>query len=294
MAILPFLSAPEDSLLARELYAGFIHGLRNIPSIRFMTGSSLERQLRDRPVRDVVKSPTTIAKFAQDSGSTAVVGGLVQRPDSGGVEVALVVYIQDEQGFSTIENRWYRDEEAARAEAAGLARTLTHPRNLTSADAAFFYSMIVPGAGQFSLGKWKHGAFFLALTGAAVAYRATIPNADAFRLRATDFTKQFDWNDQAYRYYAFGVEVSAAEYDALLSEARGHSIRAANERRRTRVRRERATVFLIGSWLLNIVDSLLVSRRNPDTAPFFSLAESISRETGEPLLRLQLTWPISP
>ena len=53
-------------------------------------------------------------------------------------------------------------------------------------------------------------------------------------------------------------------------------------------------MFLLGSWLLNIVDALLVSHRDPDTERFFSLAESVSIEPARDGIRLRITWPIRP
>jgi hypothetical protein len=294
VSVLPFLSAPGDSALARELYAGFLNGLRTSPSLHYVTGVEMERQLFDNSVLDVVGTPSGISRFAGQSASTAVIGGVLQRPESGGVELALVVYIQDEQDFSAVENKWFPDEQTALAGSADLGRAVSHPKNLTSADTAFFYSMFLPGAGQISVGRWDHGLFFTGLTAAALFYRASAPKPDWFELKPNDFRSTWNWEDQRYHHFAFGKEVTWTEYEVMLADAQARNSEAKKSRAEAQSWKKRGTVILLGSWLLNIVDALLVSHRNPDTGRFFSLAESVSIEPRPDRITLQVTWPIRP
>jgi len=208
--------------------------------------------------------------------------------------MALVVYVQDDQDFSAAERRLFPDTQTALAGSAELARLVSHPKNLTSADTAFFYSMFLPGTGQISVDRWDHGLFFMGLTTAALIYRVSAPEPDWFELKPNDFRTVWDYQDQHWDYFAFGDQVTWTEYETLLAEARLRDVEAAESRAEARSWKKRGTVFLLGSWLLNIVDALLLSHRNPDTGRYFSLAESVSIEPEREGIRLRLTWPIRP
>jgi hypothetical protein len=296
-AFLPFFSAPADSLLARELFDRFLGAVRPSSTVRRLTEEETLRSLADRSIADVVNSPTGIARFAYDAGHAFVVAGLLERPPQGGLNLAALVYVQDDQSFRISEMRWFSDDVAARAGTPELARTITHPRNFTPSDTAFFYSLIAPGAGQFSLGRWKHGLFFSGLTAGSLVYVLTTPEPDRFEVYPEDFRRQYDWRDQSYHYYAFGREVSYAEYEALFREAQIHSKKAREERRAVKIRRNRGTALLIGTWLLNIVDTLLLSQKEADTGPFFSLVQSIEEDPAgrlSPTIGIRVGWRISP
>jgi hypothetical protein len=296
-AFLPFISAPRDSLLAREIFDRFLGAIRPSATVHRLTEEETVRSLRDRAISDVVNSPTDIARFAYDGGHAFVVAGLVERPSRGGLNLAALVYVQDDQSFRISETRWFSDEATARAGTPDLARTISHPRNFTPSDTAFFYSLIAPGAGQFSLGRWKHGLFFSGMAATSLVYMVTTPEPDRFEVSPEDFRRQYDWRDQSYHYFAFGREVTYAEYDAMFREAQVHSTRAREERRRAKVRRNRGTALLIGTWLVNIVDTLLLSQNEANTGPFFSLVQSIREGPSgkpSPSIGIRMGWRISP
>jgi len=275
ITIIPFMGAPGDSLLAGQLYRHFLGGIRTSASIKVVGEQEVSRSLESSRIADVMASTAAMDMYALSSGSAYVLGGVVRRLPDGGLDVAALVYGLDDHALRAVESRRYTDEAAAETDMADLARTISHPRNLTPSDTAFFYSLLLPGAGQASLGRWDHAALCLGLTASLIVYKQAIPTPDPFFIRGDDFVERYDYWERRYRYYVYRQEVSAEEFNEALSLAQEHARHAADERRSVERRQRLTTNLLVVSWLFNIVDTLILSRRKVDGRPFFTLVESL-------------------
>jgi hypothetical protein len=288
VTVLPFLSSPADSTLARQFYRDFLGSIRATRDNLMIPGESetllsLERE----PIGSLVTSTGSLSSFSARTGSAFVIGSAVRRLPDGGVEVGTMVYGREDESLRAVEMRRFDDAGAALSGVVALAGQIAHPRNLTPSDTPFFYSLLLPGAGQASLGRWDHALLSFGFVAGSVVYGMTTPDADPFSIDHGYYRERWDYAAQQYRYYLGLVEVSEDEFNTVFAEAQDHARRALAERRARDVRKRRATAMVAAAWVLNIADTLLLTRRRVDGRPFFALTNSITGRA-EPLPDLQL------
>lgn len=274
VAVLPFVSNPADSTLAQHLYRRFMAQMRSGAFLKVMEADGIRQSLGETDVSDVLKSGHTMGEYAESTNSAFVIGGVIQREASGAVMVTIAVYGQDDSEILMMESRMYTDEASALTGIESLAKKISHPKNLTSYDTAFFYSLLMPGAGQISRGKWGHAALSVGLLSAAVMYGLSTPTPDHYVIPHGRYREEWDEAAYKWRFYVGGTEVNWIEYEIANDADRAHASRALNERRAAERRRERAVGFVIGAWIFNLIDTLLISRRNVEGKPFFDQVES--------------------
>ena len=274
VAILPFICEPADSLLANLLQKRFLAGIRASAFLIVMDSDEIRQSLQETQVTDVLKSGHAMGEYAEETNSAFVIGGVVRREESGGLSVSIIVYGQDDSEIISVESGTYPDEVSALAGVESIARKLSHPRNLTPSDTSFFYSLFLPGSGQISRGRWEHAALSIGLLSAAIVYGLRTPAPDPYTIPEGHFREEWDQDTRIWSFYVGGTEVDWIEYDKAYKAALAHAGRASKQRRAVENRRRRAVGYIIGAWMFNLLDTLLISRRNVDGGPFFDQVES--------------------
>lgn len=288
VTVLPFLSSPADSTLARQLYRDFLGSIQAARRNLMIPGESETIRSLDRePIGSLVTSTGSLSSFSDRTGSAFVIGSALRRLPDGGVEVGTMVYGKEDQSLRAVEMRRFDDPDAAVRGVVALAEHIAHPRNLSPSDTPFFYSLLLPGAGQASLGRWDHAILSLGFVAGSVVYGLSTPDADLFAIDHNYYRERWDYAAQQYRYYLGQVEVTEEEFNAVFAVAQDHARRALSERRARAVRKRRATAMVAAAWVLNIADTLFLTRRRVDGRPFFTLTDSITGRTG-PVPDLQL------
>lgn len=274
VAILPFISEPADSLLAHHLYQRFLAGIRPSAFLIVMDSDVIHQSLQETQASDVVRSGHAMSVYAERNNSAFVIGGVVRREASREIKISTVIYGKDDNKIISVESRTYPDEVSALAGVESLARELSHPRNLTPSDTSFFYSLLLPGSGQISRGEWGHAALSIGLLSAAIIYSLGIPDPDPYTIPQGYLRQEWDYVTRKWSFYVGGIEVDWIEYDKAYISAHARAGRAADQRRAVQSRKSRAVKYILGAWIFNLIDTLLISRREVDGKPFFDQVES--------------------
>jgi|GEM_PF-1051422 len=290
--VLPPVTAGLDSQLIGDLHAALRTGTRVFPSQRLLDTVVTRERLGSRPVRRILSSRTELREFAESSGARFVIGSIFNGSPSGQVEVSLLLYSISEDEIREVQ---YGDWAAAEA-ASGtreLARELTHPRYYSPSDTPFFYSLFVPGLGQFQQGAYAHAAVSSGLVLGALIYQSLIPRPDNFRLDWENYHVQRIADTNEYLYMIGSRVYPEEEFYEILSEARRHNIRAERERREAKISRRQASHLLVGAYIFNLLDTLVLTRRRIDTRSFFLNLEALPGPgTGGTGLQLRLRIPL--
>jgi hypothetical protein len=293
IAVLPFQSSAADSTLAAELYRSFLAGVRPGSFLRLLPPESVDRAVGEGGVRGVLASAWTLQDYASRSGSAFIIGSVVSRTDEGGIELTSAVYAQDDGKVIRVSSQDYGSTGEALAGMDGFARRMSHPRNLTSTDTAFFYSVIVPGLGQLSQGKWKHALASVSLVGLAALYAVTTPDATIYTVPAGRFVIDWDSGLQRWIYTVGGVEYERETFYTVRYDEMRRAERSRRQQRDAETRRDRAKALLVGAWILNVFDTLYLAGRPVDTTRFFQLVSELEPDQDGPLrFSLRLHFPI--
>lgn len=298
MAILPFLSSATDSSFAADYSAAFRKGIRQGNWLRLMERSEGEDGLDRVGLKRMLGSPTSLRDYLRSTSSSFLITGVMSRASEGTVEVSSIIYSRDEGGVVSMEQRSYPDERSARDDAARLGSALSHPSRFVTGDTAFFYSMILPGAGQLSMGRWRWALASVGLLGGSVLYRNSLPDGDPFRYDDSRFQSYREVRDGSflYVYLVDDEEVSQELYEQKMKEDRAHSSMALLDRRRAAARKQEANLYILGAYIFNIMNTLLLSRKDADGQSFFSLVQSLEETPSglAPRTTLQIRLPIRP
>ncbi len=278
IAVLPFQSTAADSTLAAELYRGFLAGIRPLSSLRLLPPATVDWAVGEIGVRGVLASTTALGEYAVRSGSAFVIGGVVSRTGEGAVEVTSAIYAQDDGSVLQVGSQTYDSPSEALADMNRFARRMSHPRNLTSSDTAFFYSVFVPGLGQLSQGNWKHALASASLVGLAALYSASAPPPDLFSIPAGRFSIDWDNGSQQWTYSVGGVAYDQESYYAIRFDEMERAERSLKQRGDAENYRKRARALFLGAWILNVIDTLYLASRPVDSRRFFQLVTEL--ETG--------------
>jgi hypothetical protein len=294
IAVLPFQSTAADSTLAAELYRGFLAGIRPLSSLRLLPPGAVEQAVGATGVRSALANTTALGEYAVRSGSAFVIGGVVSRTEEGAIEVTSAVYAQDDGRVLQVGSQTYDTPSEALDGMDRFARRMSHPRNLTSSDTAFFYSVFVPGLGQLSQGSWKHALVSASLVGLAALYSAAAPEPDFFSVPAGRFS--IDWDDvsEHWRYSVGGVVYDRESYYTIRFDEMKRAERSLGQRREAEDYRKRAKALFVGAWILNVFDTLYLASRPVDSGRFFQLVTGLEPGPSGLLdltLRLRINFP---
>lgn len=279
VTVLPFLSGPADSTLADEVRTGFLLGLR--PGLGLRIEATGAQDLRGPHLKEMLASANALGDYSQDSGSAFLVGGVVHRTPDGGLEVASVVYGQDDQAIRAVVVQTIPQGSPGNA-GNELGRRLSQPRYFSPADTPFFYSLLVPGAGQLSMGYPGHALAAVVMVAAPLAYGLATPDPDPFVIDFGYYVRRWNYITRDYDYYLGGDQVSESIYLEALGIAQDHARAAASERDAAKTRRRVATGLAVLGYVLNVADTLFLSRRRVDASPFFEILD-----------RIELDWSAS-
>jgi len=277
--------------LADRLTTGLRSAVRLSGGQRLSTQEEVTDQLGRRSVRTVLSSVSQLFEFSELGGTSYIIGGKAHIFDDGRVEVSVMLFSRDEKAVHAVESAIFSGEEAAVAGISALTSELTHPRNYAPADTAFFYSLVLPGMGQLNQGEPLHAAISAGAVLAAILYGATTPRSDQFRLNWDSYKAVPVWGTDEYRFMIYDTEVSEEEFYSKLSVDRIRNIRAIDQRRSVENRRKRAGYLLAGAYILNLFDTLILTRRKVETGSFFTrleLVPDLSSPNIDPRLQVRL------
>ncbi len=272
--VLPPLAVGLDSTLTADIHDAIRTGTRVYSTQLLIDKEETAERLGSRQVRQILNSRLTLQEFAETSGARFIIGSLAARNDSGFVEISLLLYNALEDEIREVRfGTWERSDVVAGTRE--LARDLTHPRFYSPADTPFFYSLFIPGLGQFQQGNHAHAALSAGLVAGVLLYQAAIPSPDNYRLKWERYQAQRIFGTNDYLFLIDGRVCAEEDFYAELSEARRHNIRAERERQEAEKRRRRASRMLVGAYVFNLIDTLLLSRRRVDTRTFFLNLEAL-------------------
>ena len=261
--------------LADRLTAGLRSAVRLTNGQRLSTPEEIASQLGRSSVRTVLSSVSELFEFSELGGTPFIIGGRAQILDDGRIEVSVMLFSREEKAVHAVESAIFSDEEAAVAGISALTFELTHPRNYSPADTAFFYSLILPGMGQLNQGEPLHAALSAGAVLAAILYGTTTPRPDQYRLNWDSYQAVPVWGTDVYRFMIYDTEVSEEEFYTRLTADRIRNMRAIDQRRMVENRRKRTGYLLAGAYILNLFDTLILTRRKVDTGSFFTRLELV-------------------
>jgi len=284
--VLPAFCAPADSGFAVLLQRRFVTGIRPSQFLHLLSLKEVTATVRADELRRTIGSVAGMREYSDLHPAGFLIGTVIGRDDEGNIALSTALYGYEEETLLAVRSQAFADTAQALARIHLLARELTHPRNFSLGDEAFFYSLILPGSGQAHLGKWAHAALSAGLVGVAVLYGVTTPEPDQYRLPDYYFKQVWEYSE-GWRFFVAGQEVSHDEYFDAYQVAVLHKDRAERQR-------EDRLTFL--AWLFNLADTLLVSRPGVDGTPFFDLVASVQTRTPlepESDIRFHLCIPLS-
>ncbi|MFO7769170.1 MAG: hypothetical protein R6W82_09500 [bacterium] len=280
VALLPFLSSTADSTFAAEYSAAFRSGIRRGNWLRLMEEEDGGGPEDLGSLRKTLRSPGSLREYLTTRSSSFLITGVMTREPGGRVEVSSIVYSREEGAVVGLEKRSYPDEEAAREDAPRLGSALSHPSRFVTGDTAFFYSMILPGAGQLSRGRPGWALVSAGLVVGSFVYRNSLPDGDPFRFDSSRFQDYREVRDGRFQYVFLvdGEEVTQEYYEQKVREDRAHSATAMLDRRRAAAKKGEASLFVLGAYVFNIMNTLFLSGREADDGQaFFSLIKSFEQ-----------------
>ncbi|MFC1529171.1 hypothetical protein ACFL6R_00465 [Gemmatimonadota bacterium] len=236
--------------------------------------------LARRSVSDILQNPLSIKQFTIMTGIEYIIGGVVSESPDGSIQVSMMVFSGDEQAVLSTETRQYADPGAVLDDIENLCDYLSQPKHYMPRDSAFFYSLILPGSGQFSLGHKDHALITWGAISAALLYGLLNPQPDMFEYKRESFWEEWNAVEGQWHFYANGEELLVDEYLLVRAAAENRAEKALGERT-TFQRRRNLSRWLVGSlWLLNLADTLFLSTRVNEGRTFFSLVSTVEPGPG--------------
>ncbi len=296
VVVLPPATSEVEDGFADDLYVAIREGTRVYPTQQLVPAEETARLLERYQVRRILGSRDVLREFAEQAEARFIVGAVAARNGDGLIEVSLMLYSLEEHEIKDVRiGTWAETETIAGTRA--LARELTHPRNYSPADTSFFYSLLIPGLGQLQQGAVVHAVASAGLVAGAIVYGATAPQPDNFRLKWERFQAQRIPGTNEYNYIIDGQIRPEAEFYEILSDARRHNIAAERSRQISDRRQKRAGRLLVGAYILNLIDTLFLTRHTVDTRSFFLNLEALPAADrtgagGMPGVRLRLVVPL--
>ena len=288
LIILPFAHSVTDSALSSQMYEAFVSGIRTLPGIFLASAEETHRLLGTQPVSAVIASPERLHQFVGSASASLIVAGVVHLGTDGAVEMTVLIYSWEERRVRDLIQRRFESPLQAVSEAGAVGEAISRRRNLTRTDTPLFQSILLPGSGQISMGEPRRGLLAAGLVSGALIYGLTTPQPDKFH---PDYL-QYSIREGTY-YYRGQVVTSEEYYDALYADMDRQELAEA-QRQAVEARRRRAVTFFLGAYLFNLVDTILLSRRQVDAAPLYLHLESVRNEFQPEVrargLRVHLTW----
>ncbi|MFC1627641.1 hypothetical protein ACFL3H_00835 [Gemmatimonadota bacterium] len=251
-------------------------GVRHSAFQRLSTPEEVAQQLDGRSAGSVMKSVSKLLEFSEFRGTAFIIAGVASVLDDGSIEVSILLFSRSEKAIHAIKSASFSDEDEAVTGIRTLAFELTHPKNFAPVDTAFFYSLIIPGMGQLNQGEPLHAAVSAGFVLAAILYGVATPSHNSFNLDWASYRADPIYGTDQYRFTIHDTDVSEEEFYRRLSADRQRNTRAYLQRIEVKQRRKRANIFLAGAYLFNLVDTMILTRRELDTGPFFMRLEAVS------------------
>ncbi len=277
VAFLPLISDESISVIAESFQNRLKRVLRLPPGKVLLEQSSLDDLLVDRSAEGILSRTTEMETFASTAGASYLIGGVLTRLDDGSYQFNLLIFDESGRQIVFVHTCSFANDAALLRGAEEVAAELLRGKNYTSADSAFFYSILVPGMGQWQLKKPVHALVSAGMVGLSIMYAASAPKADSYLFSRGGF--EADWAAETFDHSIRDVDVTAAEFYQQLDENWEHYLRAQAERRAVKVRRKRATGLVVVAYLFNVVDSLVLARERPDSSPFFLSLEGVAGQS---------------
>lgn len=231
--------------------------------------------LLGRSTADILKNPKSIEQFSIMTGVEYIIGGVVSESPDGLIQVSIMIFSGDEQAVLYTETRRYPNASVAVEDVADLSRYLSQTKHYVPRDSAFFYSLVLPGMGQFSLGYPDHALVSLGVLSTALLYGFLNPQPDMYK--GESFLEEWNTNEGQWHFYVSGEEVPFNDYFQIRTDAENRAANARDERAAFK-KRKNLSRWLVGSiWLLNLADTLILSKRSEEGGAFFSLVGSMEQ-----------------
>lgn len=266
---LPFVAEESEQSLSEELYSGLLSSIHLPPGKVLVEQDRIDLLLAEQQPSEILASEAQIDAFATDTGAAIVIGGKVRKTETGQIEVSILVYSREDRQILNVENYIYEDEEGIRNGIEDIGSDLSRARNFSGADSSFFISLLIPGLGQLQKQEPLHALVSAGLVGGALIYGLSIPKADGFEFDRDNFVASPDYATTTYRHFIRGVEVTTEEFFSTVDEDWKHHLVSKAGRRAEKIRKKRATGLFITAYLINVADTLFLTRKKLDTSPFF-------------------------
>ena len=156
VVILPFVASDPDSLFAGYLFESFMRSVRRPSTTSIVIQTDLQHDLKHEDIIAIASSTTSMGSYANRAGAAFLLCGAVKRLPEGGIQVSLVLYGTDDKRILATDMRVFPDEEEALSGIGEMALENTQISRFTPSDTSIMYSLIVPGAGQLTLGEPAH------------------------------------------------------------------------------------------------------------------------------------------
>ncbi|MFC1559179.1 hypothetical protein ACFL39_01155 [Gemmatimonadota bacterium] len=281
---LPPVTDSSDDTAVSDLYNEIQQNLRLSGGRVLIDMDEVQRVIGDRNVSEIVESPNKMLEFTTNTDTDFLISWRLLESVNGQITVSILIFSRAEAGglgngiLSTLTEA-YPNITQAHAAAATLAREISRPVHFSSGDTALLLSMIMPGLGQLQKGESVHALVSFGLFAGAVFNALSIRKPDDFVFSATSYDPTWDTGLEDYRWYIRNQEVSKSEFFTTMNEDWVHHIRARGERGRVEVQKKRAVAFIAGTYLINLIDTLWLSRKQLDTRPFFLSVQPIQTTT---------------
>jgi hypothetical protein len=289
--LLPTVAEAPHEALAADMHAQLLREIVVPPGKTLLDRERVANLVAGRRISDMVADVASLGELASTSGAAFVVATILRERSGGGFELSGISFSREEREVINCVTLTFTSETDLRARLGEMSRELSKAANYSSTDSALFLSLILPGLGQILKEKPLHGLVSMGLFSGSLIYALTIPKADPFEFDRDKFTTQYNWDSQEYDYLVHGSNVGAEAYYEAADEDWEHHRQAAADRRLEEIRRKRATGLIVASYLFNMVDALVLTRKELDTRPFFIGLEAIPDPgpgPGSEMLRFQL------
>ncbi len=280
IAFLPIVSDESIRDTAEAFQNILISGMRLPAGKALLEQSQIDGLTENRSVRQILSSTNEMERTASDAGAAYLIGGVLTQSDDGGYEFHLVIFDEDTRQIASVHNYSFVNAEALFNGAGEITAELARARNYTSADSAFFLSILIPGVGQLQKEEPIHALVSAGLMGFSILYAISTPKPDPFEFSREGLETPFNWATGEYDHTIGGIAVTAEVFYQVVDENWEHHLRARAERRAVKIRRKRASGLVAAAYLFNVVDSLLLARERPDSSPFFLSLEGVSGQSG--------------
>jgi len=281
IAFLPLVADTDVREVAATFEARLRSDLRLPPGKALLDHSQLEGLLADRDVRSILSSTGDMDRFASAAGVAFLVGGVLEVSASGEYAFSLLVFDEDTRQIASVTYFTFADDAALYRGAEEVQAILARSRTYASADSAFLLSILVPGLGQLQKDEPVHALVSAGLVGLSIIYAASTPDPDAYEFSREGFESPYNYIDDEFHHTIEGSPVTADVFYQTLDANWEHHLRAKAERRAIKIRRKRASAFLVGTYFLNVIDALVLAKEKTDTSPFFLSLEGISGRSGD-------------